>query len=750
MINRFRASMAIGLVFFTVHVFPAALKSGEITLSVKEKSILVKKGRRNIIDLEHLLINYTEADNWKIAAVNAKQIRLIANFPPQVEYLKDADDKQTRTAEITISKVPGGFRIYTDPDWGLHTTLHFKYLDDHFFGLSAPLQPDNRRSPDLTDSIITVDIEGRAKNIQENYASAYSHFYISSLGYGAFFDTFARGRYGFGINGKNKTHLDTGRLDWYLFFGDNGAEIHKAYFKVVGQPKKLPAWAVGPVGWRDQNNGGAAEIMADIENMNKLRIPFTAWFVDRPYSDGEQGWSKMNFGKLFANPDKWITKIREEYKLEFMSWSAAATFGDLRFDRHLYGNYSYLDLSHPGTVKAFQNELQSKQYAYGVRGHKIDRADESFPLYAKWYDESVGPDERRNKYVYLSAKTHDEALRQIWADNQVTFARAAIHRVQPYLSAIWGGDPRNSWQGMQSNFANGIRTSFLGFPVWGSDVGGYLGEGRIPEELYIRWLQAGSMSGLFEIKLDGAGGRGRDRVPWHYDDKLQQAFRSACEERMRWLPYLYSLANTSAENGSIMQPLAYKHLNDPKTYSIWNQFYIGNAVLVAPVFKAGTARSVYLPEGNWRELDNPALRYKGNKTYAIEAPLTKLPRFIKDNSLYITGSTYQGNEKLWEKDVAQLHIHATPGKLHSSTSFIYVDMLDADIKKTVSLAREKSGITINSPPLAGQVTMHVALDKKPVKVTLHNKTIDTRYDGDSGVLTVPIGSYEKIDLVISY
>ena len=67
-------------------------------------------------------------------------------------------------------------------------------------------------------------------------------------------------------------------------------------------------------------------------------------------------------------------------------------------------------------------------------------------------------------------------------------SRAAFHRSQPYLSALWGGDSRNNWYGMAGNMANAIRCGFMGFPVWGNDTGGYLGEGKIDELLYIRRL----------------------------------------------------------------------------------------------------------------------------------------------------------------------------------------------------------------------------------------------------------------------
>ncbi len=372
--------------------------------------------------------------------------------------------------------------------------------------------------------------------MRENYASAFSAFFMITHGYGAFFDTFARGEYGFATNGANRIHHETGTLDWYVFIGATGTEIHRHYFSLIGAPKRVPLWGLGRIVWRDQNDGGAEEILSDIEHFTALEIPLTAWWVDRPYSDGHHEWSKMNFNEKFAEPEEWIGTIRNDYGLEFMTWVATATFGDLLFEKQLGGRYSYIDLSHPPTVQAFQQLLKTDQYSVGVRGHKIDRTDEVFPDHELWHD-GTPLSERRNRYTWLVAKTIHEGIHESWGEEHFIFARSAIHRTQPFLSAIWGGDPRSTWDGLQGNFANAMRTSFMGFPLWGTDAGGYLGEGHIPEALFIRWLQAASMAGMFEIKLDGSGGQGRDRMPWRYDERFQAQFR----EDLRRTDGLHSL-----------------------------------------------------------------------------------------------------------------------------------------------------------------------------------------------------------------
>jgi alpha-D-xyloside xylohydrolase len=730
------------------HGVAATLIAGDAKLDADAGRITITRAGRDIVRLTSIRFNYAAGD-WQTVESDEDSIVLRGRFPAGVDYGRDASDTRERSVDLVITKEARGFRLHADPEWGRQVTLEFDYLGDHFFGLSEALQPDNRLSPDITGTSIAVEVAGEADTMRENFASAYSAFYMSSYGYGAFFDSFARGRYEFAINGKNRIHHDTGSLDWYVFPGDDGREIHRAYFALIGAPKAVPVWALGPVGWRDQNDGGAPEILDDIEHMTTMQIPFTAWFVDRPYSEGANAWSKMNFAPAFKNPDVWIGRIRRDYGLEFMTWASPATFGDTRFPRHLAGHYTYLDLSDPATVAAYEDALRLEQYAHGVKGHKIDRADESFPIDEPWQDEAVPPAERRNRYVYLLQKTQDEALRAAWGPDQFTFARAAIQRVQPFLSALWGGDPRSTWEGLAGNFANAARAAFLGFPVWGTDSGGYLGEGRIPEELFVRWLEAASMSGLFEIKLDGAGGSGEDRLPWHYDGALQTRFRAICAERMRMIPYLYSLAHTSAVNGTLMQPLAYRHLADPKTWDVWDEFYAGDAILVAPVLQPGESRSVYLPKGEWRDFDEPAKRFAGGRTYEIAAPIDKLPRFVRENSLLVSGNVYQGNDRRWSNADPMLIIDAFPGHGASSTEFTYVDLNDDDVEKAIRLARSGRTVTLSAPAMVVDTQLRVVLDIAPGAVTLDGEDVESNYDADAKMLSLIVPAGQKIELVVA-
>jgi len=260
------------------------------------------------------------------------------------------------------------------------------------------------KNPDLRGNVVDVDVYGLGNlDYAENYASAYSAFFISSKGYGSFFDTFAKGKYKLGIGGITEIYHQTGTLDWYIFYGPTGEKIHCEYYRLIGKPKYIPIWACGPIFWRDQNNGGKDELLNDIQKINELQIPLTACFIDRPYSNGAHEWSKMDFSDKFAEPEKWIKKINNDYRMQVMTWIGPLTFSDSDFPGLFPDSRNYIDLTNPMALAEFERRLASNQYAVGIKGHKMDRADEHFPLTADWY-EPVTETEARNKYVICMLK----------------------------------------------------------------------------------------------------------------------------------------------------------------------------------------------------------------------------------------------------------------------------------------------------------------------------------------------------------
>jgi len=721
-----------------------------ISVIANKMQIIVKRDKNPILLVDSIQFDFITPSSMKVVQQSAEKTELALLYKNVWEGEK-VNVSNDHTVDLTIEKIDGGWHLYAHPRWAHDISIYSRSMG-HYFGIRENLVPDNHKSPDITGSVQSFDVEGEGARYHENYASGWSAFFFNSLGYASFFDTFAKGEYQFAVNGVTQIYHRTGDLNWYIFTGANGDEIMKSYYRVIGAPKYVPAWATGVMIWRDQDWNGKEDILNDARQMTALKIPITSIMVDRPYSDGNDSWSKMNFGKLFSDPGTWIHELNADYNLRFMSWVAPCTFGDTSIVKAMPGgHHGYFDLTDPTSVAEFTNALTKNIYEYGVQGHKMDRGEEVFPVEDAWHDHT-SPWERRNKYIYLYAKVIDSVLTAKWGKDNFNFSRSGMHGSQKYLCALWGGDSRESWDGLACNVANALKCGLIGFPDWGSDVGGYRGDaGYEPEELYTRWLQFGTWSGMFQIKLDGTGGRGKDRAPWQYGEGMQENFRRACEERMELAPYIFSQLNTSAENGVLMKPLAYAYPNDPNTYNIWDEYCFGQSFLVSPIVEPGQkSKRVYLPSGIWYDWYAPTISYTGGKWYSITLSESHIPVFVRQNAIFVTGKNWlTGNSIVWNgKPAPELIINVFPGKNDFTNSFRYVDPFDNDSIKDISILQKANLMTVHIPalPFEGKLVIHNLVPKG--MMTVDGKNITTTIVKQSMTIEIPFLKMEPHKICI--
>ena len=83
----------------------------------------------------------------------------------------------------------------------------------------------------------------------------------------------------------------------------------------------------------------------------------------------------------------------------------------------------------------------------------------------------------------------------------------------------------------------------------------------------------------------------------------------------------------------IMRPLFFDFPYDEITYEIEDEYMFGPDILVAPVvYKGARSRKVYLPQGaEWTDA-NTKENYKGGQWIECDAPLDKIPVFLKNGA----------------------------------------------------------------------------------------------------------------------
>lgn len=468
--------------------------SGPFTVGIENGYLDILKDGETAVEGLTFAFNFIRPDSMFMKESSGDTLILGLRFAEGDGFHRDFPV----SLDMTISRDGDALHFQASHTSLEHVSIRMKDRDEHYYGLIEKLYPDNAHNPDLRGRVVDVDVYGEgSRDFAENYASAYSAFFMSTAGFGSFFDTFARGRYSFAINGITSIEHQSDALDWHLFFGQDGGRIHEQYFRVVGRPKSVPLWACGPVFWRDLNRGGKDEVLDDVRRFTDLRIPLTACWVDRPYSNGANEWSRMDFSGKFADPEKWIRTLSDEFGLRFMTWVGPMTFQDRDFPGLLPGYRGYMDLTDSAGLAEFERRLAVNQYAAGVRGHKMDRADENFPFTEPWHDR-VRESESRNKYVYLYSKTIHEFLSRAHGEDQFNFARAAFHRCQPFLSALWGGDSRSNWKAWPAT-----RPMPCGAASWDSRCG--------DRTRAVTWARDASTKSCTAVGCSGARGAGCSR-----------------------------------------------------------------------------------------------------------------------------------------------------------------------------------------------------------------------------------------------
>lgn len=712
--------------------------SGEITVDVTNDpmDIAISAGGKTIA-------NITE-----IAFGNVKYTAILEAAPAEDALVITLADNTS----IQITGVDGGIHFTSTNPAVENVRITMEDLNEHFYGIT---EHNINENPDLRGKNNILD-QVRAYQRAEEDAEVYSGFVYTTLGYAMFFDSFAEGAYSFASGGKTTVTYRCPLINWYIFYGPKLSKIQKSYYKIIGAPLKVPMWACGPLVWHDDYTGSDM-ILDHAEQFTQLQIPYSTIWLDRPYNNGSKGWSNMNFEGTFGNPEVWIKTLTEDYYVHLVTWTMPGTFEGTPPDGAFTSSpNNYFDLTDPTQVEYYRNKLIEGQYAYGVYGHKLDRVDNGWsPGELPEFKDGTPAPERHKKYAYINCKIHEEFLRVDAGrgDDFFSFPRCAVAGCQKFTSAIWNGDSYADWNGMITSIGNAFRAGILGFPMWGSDIGGYNQKGMPSIENYCRWLLYGVYSGFMELMLDG-------KEPWKLSEENQAHIRDIFNLRFTLLPYIYSIINTSDEDGVTMKPLVGEYPDDPNVYAMVDEHLFGPSMLVAPLISEVNTRSVYLPEarGHWiNTYDWNDMQAGGTTITSPPMGLTQIPVYIKLNSIHPTGKVFGGLTKKWDPEFdskRNLVINAFPGYDGDTSSFTYVDYLDDNKHKEMTLnvvgVGDDCDISITAPAMTVPTVVVVRMWETPESVSVGGVPVeDPQYDAATKRLTIPVADAEPIDISIT-
>jgi alpha-D-xyloside xylohydrolase len=243
-----------------------------------------------------------------------------------------------------------------------------------------------------------------------------------------------------------------------------------------------------------------------------------------------------------------------------------------------------------------------------------------------------------NAYPLQHSKALYEGWRKVGPDGKRVYilTRSAWAGIQRYSAAEWSGDIQADQGTYVKQIPAGLSYGLSGMPYWTTDIGGYFGTPT--SELFTRWFQFGAFCSQFRIH----GQAPKELYGGQWDASTKTNLLAVDTLHYRLMPYIYSLAwKTTNEGYTMMRHLVFDYQKDTKVYGIADQFMYGPALLVNPVITAGaTSRSVYLPAGSWYDFWTGASA-TGGTTVTADAPLSKIPLYVKAGSIIPMGPNIQ-------------------------------------------------------------------------------------------------------------
>jgi alpha-D-xyloside xylohydrolase len=619
-------------------------------------------------------------------------------------------------------------------------------------GLSVDLAPDERIYG-LGEQFRGLERTGQetelwhAEPLGTETERAYKNvpFHLSTRGYGMLVDTTARATYDLGASStaSGTVAVEEDALSVVLFGGPSFADVLETYTAYAGRPPRPPKWSFGV--WMSRLGYESREELESVAaRLREEELPTDVLHLDPFWMRERHSTDLVWDTEQFPDPEGMIDGLHDDgFRVSVWenphvpvgteAFAEAAAEGYLIedgtgrayvMDRTCQGDYrgGLVDFTDPDAVDWWQ-ERHRDLLATGVDAFKTDYG-EYVPEDAVLANGRSGRT-MHNAYPYLYNEAVYEVAREARGDDALLWARSAWTGSNRF-PVHWGGDPQTSWAGMAAALHGGLSASLSGFGFWSHDVGGF--RGTPSPELYVRWTQFGLLSS--HARCHGT----TPREPWAFGDEAVENFRTYARLRYRLLPYLYSLAEQVSRTGlPVVRPLLLEFQDDPLAHDVADQFLLGPALLVSPVFHGGGETDVYLPEGEWRD-HWTGERHDGGRRVTVDAPLERTPVFVRAGSVVPT------------RDPAQ-HVPAgTPAELELDATLASdgaaeaaFDFYDEDADRVVELAasldsaRERLALSLPATSVERyRVEVDAGgLDADGLVVSVNDESLD-RVDADPG------------------
>lgn len=515
----------------------------------------------------------------------------------------------------------------------------------------------------------SLNHKGAVLELAHRNSQASVPFYVSSRGYGFFWNNPAIGTATFATNKTEWYAKSTKKLDYFITAGDTPFDIERNYSAATGRTPMMPEYGMGY--WQCKLRYRTQEELLAVAREHKRRgLPMDAIVVDffhwtrqgefkfepRDWPDPEAMVKQLHEMGIETVVSVWPTVDERSENFAEMADKGYLVRTDRGRDTMTWmGNTLYFDATNPDAQKFVWEKCKENYYSKGIRCFWLDEAEPEFDNYEfDNYRYWAGPAlQCSNTYPVGYAKGFYDGLRAE-GEQVLSLVRCAWAGSQKYGVLTWSGDIHSSFRAMREQLQAGLNMSVAGIPWWTSDIGGFLG-GDISDpdfrELLVRWFAWGCFCPVFRMHGERSPWyereeefinnvrqltSGQDNEVWSFGEDNYEILKKYLFIRERLRPYIRECMGAASRSGApVMRPLFFDFPNDPQAWQTEDCYMFGPDLLVAPVTEAGaTERRVYLPAGcTWTDANTKKV-YDGGRYVTVPAPIDIIPVFLREGKVY--------------------------------------------------------------------------------------------------------------------
>ncbi|XP_041037951.1 neutral alpha-glucosidase AB-like isoform X1 [Carcharodon carcharias] len=475
---------------------------------------------------------------------------------------------------------------------------------------------------------------------------------------------------------------ESGIIDVFLLLGPSPFDVFKQYASLTGTQALPPLFAIAyhQCRWNYNDEDDVRNVDAGFDEHD---IPYDVIWLDIEHTDGKRyfTWDTNKFPNpkdmlqnLASKKRKMVSIVDPHIKID-SGYKVHTTIQSRNFYIKTKDGSDYEGWCWPGSA-GYPDFTNPEMRSWWASMFAYDQYEGSMDNLYTWNDMNEpsvfnGPEVTMHKdAVHMGGFEHRDVHNLYALYVQMATSNGLIQRSggieRPFVltrgffagsqryGAVWTGDNSAEWDHLRISLPMCLSLALAGISFCGADVGGFF---KHPSpELLVRWYQAGAYQPFFRAHAHLDTPR---REPWLFGDDNKLLIRTAVRERYALLPFWYTLFYHAYRTGEpVMRALWVQFPSDVNTFSLDDQYMLGDALLVRPVLEPDVRGvQVYLPgKGQfWYDVHSHQ-KHTGSQNLYVPVTISTIPVYQRGGTIIARKERVRRSSSCMQSDPYTLYV----------------------------------------------------------------------------------------------